>query len=257
MSKIPSNLKKIFEGHNECKDKGFLAEIGGHPEWQEHVRLIAGSIRLIELLVHGHGRTDEELFAKRCLGSRLYNDCATAYILILSGYYQASTAHMRDALECSLILELFTADRSEIKRWRKATRKESMSYFKFGAMRRMLEKKYGVTKELLDRIDTIHKILCEYGVHPTYKSIVKMQFKDSRLYYGSFYNKIQCGHFLAELARISSFAVHELVKSFGRGNIDKTIQNHYLRLTYDIEKWVSKYDTFPSPADAKGKRVLD
>ncbi len=130
---IPESLKRIFDEHNECAKKT-IVEIAGHSEWQEHIKILREAIELIKLLIQGHGRTEEDLFAIRCLGSRLYNDLATAYILILSGYYQASTAHMRDSLECSLILELFAADCSEIKHWREATRTESMSYFKFGAI---------------------------------------------------------------------------------------------------------------------------
>lgn len=245
---LPSADRSVYA--TQCATKKALVEVAGHSEWQEHVTLIDSSIMLLGQLVHGSGGTADDLFAIRCLGSRLYNDCATTFILILSGYYQTSTMAMRDALECCLLLKLFTVDRTEIKRWREATRKESMRDFKFGHIRKLLENKNDSDKNFLERLDTAHKLLCEYGVHPTFKSIRTMQFKKPQLYYGSFFNEKMCGHFLAELARISSLMIYEFVRALGNNNITPDLQKQYILWSKQAYEWISKYKTFPTKKQA-------
>ncbi len=247
---LPENLSKVWNAHIWCANNQSLLETAGHPQWREHIHLIDESIKMLELLLQGHGRTSDDLFAIHCLGSRLYNDCTTAFILIFSGYYQSSTMPMRDALECCLLLMLFKADPSEVKRWREATRKENLSHFKFSKMRESLEKNYNAPREFLDRLDTAHKALCHYGVHPTYESNVKMQLKEDRLYYGSFFNEKLCGNLLAELARTSSLILHELVEALCVDNLSTGLKVQYELWSKQAWVWLTKYKTFPTKEQA-------
>ena len=61
---------------------------------------------------------DENAKAVRLLGMRLFNGCAAAFQLMVSGYYQSAAMVMRDLLETAFLLGYFRHNPGKISDWR-------------------------------------------------------------------------------------------------------------------------------------------
>ena len=99
MSTVPEKLKTLHLGEEFVRTKS-LELIEADEHLTRHVALIEKAMDLLNLLsTNPSPAEDEDTKVVRLLGMRLFNGCAGAFQLTVSGYYQLSAMVMRDLLE--------------------------------------------------------------------------------------------------------------------------------------------------------------
>ncbi len=147
VSLIPENLELLQEGEKFIRTKS-LEAIEADEDLSRHVALTEKAMNVLNVLsTNPPSQEDEDAKAVRLLGMRLFNGCAAAFQLIVTGYYQNTAMILRDLLETAFLLGFFGLDRTRVLEWRIAdetTRKKIFSPFK---IRIALDEKDGFTEK--------------------------------------------------------------------------------------------------------------
>jgi hypothetical protein len=132
-----------------------------------HVQMINIDLNFIDELLRAHiHRTSDELIVHR-LAVRCFNSGAAALQLARSGYYQPCIAIIRDIMETSLLLDLFSREPTVIGEWTRSTEKERDRKFSAYQVRLRLEVlDVRDSGRVLNRAQT-YKRFCTYGTHPS------------------------------------------------------------------------------------------
>jgi len=252
---VPKELSKLHDAMEERRHKS-LEIIYKHPEWREHLGLIHDSIDIIVKTTRDRGHKNPDELVLKHIGVSLYNDCTSAYSLLLSGYGQISLMPLRELLEWAMLLAMFALKTSAIQEWKNADREERLTKFSPGAIRNFINQKLDLPKNQRDALESAYHLLCEYGTHPTYKGIMIMLQtrtpeleRKGTLYWGPFVEESQLLHFLIEFARIFSFTTNNLILAFGIDAFDEPLKAACLTFTAFRDQWWQRYGGFP-PADA-------
>ncbi|NLI97921.1 hypothetical protein GX441_04595 [bacterium] len=214
-------------------------------EFGDHFSSIENSMLLIKAISTIHKHNNEDDITLLGLGTSLYNDCATAWLLMMQGFYQMSFMPQRHMLECSILFEFFSMERSAIQAWKKAiysTRRGLLS----DALRKVKDRLR--IKE--HPIEATHALLCDMNVHPTYRGIALMLGDPhGNLHLGPYVEQIPLQNGLTWLARISSYATKQLVKAYGEENLKNANEDFgiaYSKFNSWLSKWLKLYRDFPS-----------
>jgi hypothetical protein len=185
----------------------------------DHLRSIQNSIALITL-IEGisqpprHRDEDETILLG--FGISLYNDCLTAWLLMMQGFCQMSFMPQRHMLECSIFLEYFSIERSAIQTWMRADRETRKS--QLHVTLRNIKTRLEITEH---PIEASYALLCDMNVHPTYKGVARMLGdQQSLLHPGPYVQFTNLQNGLTWLARISSYATKQLVMAYGEENLN-------------------------------------
>jgi hypothetical protein len=106
----------------------------------------------------------EDELTIQTMGVRLFNSTACAVDLVLSGFYQGATTHVRDVLEVSFLLADFLDVPDHIKKWRTLSEKDREQLFKPAAVRMRLDDRDGYVGK---RRAVAYKTLSKFGGHIT------------------------------------------------------------------------------------------
>ncbi len=200
MNSIPENLERLHSGEEFLRSKSLEAiEVGD--DLSRHVALIEKAMDLLNnLSTNPISGEDENSKAVRLLGMRLFNGCAAAFQLIVSGYYQTAAMVMRDLLETVFLLGYFRHDRSKIAEWRNAddtTRKKAFAPVK---IRIALDEKDGFTEK---KRAAAYELLCELASHPTYRGLHMLVPKGQAHHCGPFFDSSALKPLIEELVKLA------------------------------------------------------
>ncbi len=200
MSPIPENLERLHSGEEFLRSKS-LEAIEGDEDLSRHVAVIEKAMDVLNLLsMNPSPGEDENAKAVRLLGMRLFNGCAAAFQLMVSGYYQSAAMVMRDLLETAFLLGFFRHNPGKISDWRTAndaTRKKVFSPIK---IRIALDEKDGFTKK---KRAAAYESLCELASHPTYKGLQMLAPKGQAHHCGPFFDSTALKALVEELVKLT------------------------------------------------------
>lgn len=193
----------LHQGEEQVRAES-LRRLAVDAECRQHAKVVEQGQDLLFTLIHAEPHSDDDDLAIRMLGIRAFNSCAACLKLMLSGYYQAATAQMRDILETAFLLDYFLTDRSLIAEWRSSDKKIRVTKFGPGAIRKALDDRDGFTER---KREAAYNLLCELGTHPTNKGFQMLLIDGVNVHCGPFLENTALKAVLAELAKTHIQAV--------------------------------------------------
>lgn len=162
MAKVPENLVLLHKGEEELRQRAARL-VEAHPDLADHLAITERAMDVMDML-RQHYQADDDERAVSHLAIRVFNDFATAWKLLGSGYYQAATLILRDIIETSNLANAFHVDRTLIEKWRKADRRTLKRDFGPASIRKMLDEHAGLGKS---RREEIYIKFSTLAGHPT------------------------------------------------------------------------------------------
>lgn len=120
-----------------------LNHIGQHDNLRLHADAIEAAMSVIEHFTVGWTTSDLDELTVQHLGIRLFNAAASALRLLLCGYYQNSTAQLRDLLETAFLLDYLRTAPGLVATWRDARGATDRDQFRPVKVRESLDTRDG------------------------------------------------------------------------------------------------------------------
>lgn len=114
---------------------------------------------------HGGSTEDEKVIV--LLSMRCFNAFASSIKLAMSGYFQNAAMLLRDVLETTFLIDLFTGSPDLIEQWRFADKRKLKGEFGPAAVRKKLDFREGLTGK---KREETYRLFSELAAHPTMKS---------------------------------------------------------------------------------------
>lgn len=246
--KLPGNFGLLHDGELQIREQS-IAAVENDPEMMDHFELLEATMDTLNLF---STRTLENLDQEtvQMLGSRIFNDLASANGQLLRGYYQIAAAIQRDVMEIVFLLDMFLRDRSKIKQCRESDRKTRREEFEPVKVRKFLDTLDGFTERKREKA---YKMFCEYAAHPTYAGFGLMGSKGGQLKIGPFFDVPLMKAVLVELALLAAQAGSKFAMFFDVGNDIGAIKTNLHRME-TTALWMERY--FGLKADRKCIREL-
>jgi hypothetical protein len=112
---------------------------------------------------------DEEGVAMIRLGLRCLNDIGAADRLMIAGYYQQAAVIIRDLIECSFLLDLFSRAPEHLRPWIELGEKAGLEGYRPKQVRDLLRELDGVDHTARD---DLYRFYSREGTHPTAAGLV-------------------------------------------------------------------------------------
>lgn len=164
-----------------------------------HLQAIERAMDLLDLLREFEG-SDEDIKVVQALGMRMFNAFGASVKLALSGYSQQAALIMRDILETSFLLDLFSRDRTAIERWRSADRKKRMRDFKPVKVRELLDERDKFTTK---KRAAHYELLSELAGHPSMPSLAMLRPMGMDPQIGPFIDQTVVEAVIADMAKLA------------------------------------------------------
>lgn len=181
---ILQNLVHLNQAKNDTRAQSLTA-ISTDEAMLDHVTIVEAWMDAILIRsTQIKARSANDLTIQQ-LGVRLFNSTACALDLILSGFYQASTSHVRDVTELSFLLTDFKNNPLHVQRWRESEGNDRKKFFQPVNVRMRIDSHDGFTKQKRKKA---YETLSNYGAHPTPASSI-MLTRDGLICAGPFFER--------------------------------------------------------------------
>ncbi|MDH5821553.1 hypothetical protein QFW77_00900 [Luteimonas sp. RD2P54] len=181
MAQVPANLLLLHQGEEELRQRA-VRMVEAYPNLADHLDLTERAMDVMDMLRQHYQADDDERTISH-LGIRAFNDFATAWKLMASGYYQAATLILRDIVEATNLVNAFHVDRALIEKWRKADRRTLKRDFAPAAVREILDDAAGLGKS---RREEIYIRFSTLAGHPTLDGFAMLRPKGMEAHIGPF-----------------------------------------------------------------------
>lgn len=186
---IPENIARLHNGEEVLRQES-LRRIAEMPDLAAHLAMIEQAMNLIQALLPSTEVKDEDQLVLGNLGIRCFNALSSCLKLMLSGYYQAATLHIRDLLETAFLLDHFSGDPTLVTQWRTISERERKRAFSPFAVRDALDKRDGFDGM---KRKAAYEQLCKLAGHATPEGAVMLAPDPS-------VGTVHCGPFLENTA---------------------------------------------------------
>lgn len=136
--------------------------INSDEDLKKHVKQIEACIVFLHELILAVESDQEHLLILDRLAVRSLNSIIASYWLVRSGLYQPSITMVRDVVETSFLLDLFSIDPTQILVWAKGTEKEKNAFRPF-EVRKYLD---NAKNQKNSKRDEIYKFMSKQAAHP-------------------------------------------------------------------------------------------
>ena len=196
---LPENLRTLH-AHEEVLRRRAAALVAANSRLALHLHVIARAMNLSDLL-RQYPTKDEGRKVVQALGMRVFTAFCAGISLAFSGYGQNSALVLRDIVETTNLLDLFSGDGEAVERFRFAETKAELREFSPVKVRIALDRRDGRHDQ---RREAQYKMLSELAAHPTMKSGLLMRArKDGDLEAGPFVEPEFLEAVLCEMARVA------------------------------------------------------
>jgi len=242
-----------MQGHGEKLNELHVGEeflrskaqefIDGNEDMFMHIAVIEKAMDVLNMFsteIHDDENEDDE--AVRLLGMRLFNGCAAAFQLTVSGYYQAAGMLMRDLLETVFLLDYFDLDHTKIHEWRVADRKTRLNTFKPAKIRTALDERDKFTSK---KRNQEYQLLCELAAHPTYQGFQLLAPRGRQHHCGPFFDSYSLTRLIEHLAKLAIQAGEKFGLFFDpktKGPLTVKLDFLELRINWCERYWKIDYD---------------
>jgi hypothetical protein len=181
MTKVPDNLLLLQRGEEDLRLRA-LKLVEANPDLADHLDITERAMDVLDMLrQHYQGNGDERAISH--LAIRVFNDFATSWKLMASGYYQAAALILRDIVETTNLVNAFHVDSALIEKWRKADRRTLKRDFGPAAIRKILDDHAGLGKS---RREEIYIKFSTLAGHPTLNGFAMLRPKGMEAHIGPF-----------------------------------------------------------------------
>ncbi len=244
MNPIPENLELLHTGEEIVRSKSLKA-IAGDEDLSRHVAVIEKAMDVLNLLsMNPPPGEDENAKAVRLLGMRLFNGCAAAFQLTLSGYYQCAAMIMRDLLETAFLLSFFRYYPGKIPAWRTTSDAIRKKVFAPIKIRIALDERDGFTKK---KRAATYELLCELASHPTYRGLQMLAPKGQAHHCGPFFDSTALKALVEEMVKLAIQAGQNY-SLFFKGETKAKMETQ-LQFMEACGEWMERY--FGQPFERK------
>ena len=231
---IPINLLTMHAEQLAIREKS-LTFINANNDLSDHLSLIEvcmdslDQFRQIET-------NDEDLNTCILLGLRLFNSAASAWNLMVLGYYQNAAALIRDIIETGFLLGDFRNDKKHISQWRTSNDNDRKRDFKPVAVRIRLDGVDGYTEK---KRASVYNDFCELAAHPHPRGFLMIENNGLRRN-GPFFDAKLLRAILEELVKRLASAVLPLGELMP---LSEELRPIHLTLIREVASWNTKYLT--------------
>jgi len=155
-----------------------------------------------------HNLLTEDQKTVAYIGARIFNDASVAFTSLMTGYYQASLAIVRDLVEIEFLLDYFCSFPEQIEMWRKASNKERYKNYAPNKLYEKLDQRDGLT---MGNRKKLYQFLCEYASHATYPGTSRIA-KNNTVIFGGFFDEQKLSESLTMINEHLGFAVMSLTR---------------------------------------------
>lgn len=181
MAGVPDNLILLNSGEEELYLRS-IELVEANPDLAAHLDITERAMDVLDMLRQHHQGSDDDRAISH-LGIRVFNDFATAWKLMASGYYQAAVLILRDVIETASLVNAFQLDKTLIAKWRHADRRTLLRDFGPGSIRKILDHHTGLGKS---RRHEIYIKFSTLGAHPTLDGFAMLRPKGMNAHVGPF-----------------------------------------------------------------------
>lgn len=196
---IPEDLRTLH-AHEEALRNRAESLAAANPRLALHLFVVERSMDLADLL-RQYPTGDEGRKVVQVLGMRVFTGFCASLKLALSGYGQHGALVLRDIVETTNLLDLFSSDGEAVERFRFAETRAELREFSPVKVRIALDRRDGRDDR---RREAEYKMLSELAAHPTMKSGLLMRpRKDGDLEADPFVEPGFLEAVLCEMARVA------------------------------------------------------
>jgi hypothetical protein len=194
-----------------------MAALRDGDPWQlECMRLCTVAIELFSAAAavtisprNDDGRAEQELVALQVLGIRVLNSMGAADELILQGFFQPAAIMIRDIVECSYLLDLFSRAREHLPKWIALGQEAGLKEYKPGQVRDLLNAIDGIDRKARQAPYTFYS---RYGTHPNSEA-VGLIAPEAAVHIGPFVDETRLIGLTYDLTRFGVLAAMHLSRS--------------------------------------------
>ncbi|WP_332700501.1 hypothetical protein [Devosia sp.] len=153
-----------------------MLALRGRDPWQlECMRLCTVAVNLfvaaagVTIVARGNnGQAQSELVSQQVLGIRVLNSLGSADELILQGFFQPAGIMIRDIVECSFLLDLFSRAPEHLPKWIALGQEAGLKEYRPRQVRDLLNKIDGIGENARQKPYTFYS---RYGTHPNPEAV--------------------------------------------------------------------------------------
>lgn len=249
MASIPENLFLLHSGEKDIRAKS-ITLIEASEDMSLHVSMIETCMDMLQYVRMNTPEMSQDQVIVALIGASVFNSMASAFKLLICGYYQSSGLQIRYILESGWLLDYLRTDPNLVQQW-KATPEEKRQR-KFGPVfiRDKLDKRDGFTEK---KRDAHYKRLCILCGHPTFAGFAMLRpVPDADAYMGPFLVPDLLNACIQELVQVSIIAWQSFMRFFPPKTVhDCRARIHYIERQHDWSKHI-----YGSPHDMTAMNEL-
>lgn len=169
---------------------------------------------------------ERELVSQQVLGIRVLNSIGAADVLILRGFYQPAGIMIRDIVECSYLLDLFSRRPHHLPKWIALGKEAGLKEYRPSQVREMLNVIDGIGRETRQGPYTFYS---RYGTHPNSEA-VDLIAPEGAVRVGPFADETRLIALSYDLTRFSVLAAIHLSRWLRNANLRSDQAYHSLEI---------------------------
>lgn len=194
-----------------------------------HVSMIETCMDMMQYVRTNTPEMSEDQVIVALIGASVFNSMASAFKLLLGGYYQSSGLQIRFIMESGWLLDYLRTDPKLVQEWKATPEDKRQSVFRPGKIRDQLDKRDGFTEK---KREAHYKRLCVLCGHPTFAGFAMLRPEpNADAHMGPFLVPALLEGCIQELVQVSITAWQSFMHFFP----PKTLSDYRARIHY-IEK---------------------
>ncbi|WP_062231291.1 hypothetical protein [Aureimonas sp. N4] len=225
---IPEKLTLLHSGEEDLRAKS-IALIEASEDMSLHVSMIETCMDMMQYVRTNTPEMSEDHVIVALIGASVFNSMASAFKLLLGGYYQSSGLQIRFIMESGWLLDYLRTDPRLVQEWKATPEDKRQSVFRPGKIRDQLDKRDGFTEK---KREAHYKRLCVLCGHPTFAGFAMLRPEpNADAHMGPFLVPDLLEGCIQELVQVSITAWQSFMRFFP----PKTLSDYRARIHY-IEK---------------------
>lgn len=222
MRTIPKKLTLLHDGEEVLRTKS-IEIIEASSDMSAHINMVETCMDMLHYVYMNTSEMSKDQRIVALIGASVFNSMASAFKLMLGGYYQSSGLQIRYIMESGWLLDYLKTDPKLIQQWKSIPEDKRQKDFGPGLIRDKLDKRDGFKEK---KREAYYKRLCVLCGHPTFAGCSTMLRPKSHLdaHMGPFLVQNLLEQCIQELVRVSITAGQAFMQFFP----PNTLPDHYL-----------------------------
>ncbi|CDZ32812.1 hypothetical protein NOJ28_08950 [Neorhizobium galegae] len=242
MKCIPENLSLLHSGEEDLRAKS-IALIQASEDTTLHVSMIETCMDMLQYVRMNTPDMSEDQVIVALVGASVFNSIASAFKLLLGGYYQSSGLQIRYVMESGWLLDYLRTDPKLVQEWKATPEDKRQKKFGPGFIRDELDKRDGFTAK---KRAEHYKRLCVLCGHPTFAGFAMLRPQpNADAHMGPFLVPDLLEGCIQELVQVSITAWQSFMRFFPA----KTVPDYKARISYMEKQNVWLKHVYGKPDD--------